>query len=108
MKKKQTKRTSRTPGRAVVVYTESAVHDNPDDELRPHYDFDYSKSKPNRFAGRVSCTHGGRRRGAGRKPASEPMERHTITLFKSHADRLRQMDKNLSRAIRKLIESTLR
>lgn len=24
------------------------------DELRPHYDFDYSKSKPNRFAARFS------------------------------------------------------
>ena len=23
-----------------------------DDELRPHYDFDYSKSRPNRFASR--------------------------------------------------------
>ena len=23
----------------------------PDDDLRPHYDFDYSKMKPNRFAG---------------------------------------------------------
>ena len=22
-----------------------------EDDLRPHYDFDYSKSKPNRFAG---------------------------------------------------------
>jgi len=24
------------------------------DELRPHYEFDYSKAKPNRFAGRFS------------------------------------------------------
>ena len=23
----------------------------PEDDLRPHYDFDYSKMKPNRFAG---------------------------------------------------------
>jgi hypothetical protein len=23
----------------------------PDDDLRPHYDFDYTKMKPNRFAG---------------------------------------------------------
>jgi hypothetical protein len=23
---------------------------HPDDDMRPHYDFDYSKSKPNRFA----------------------------------------------------------
>ena len=25
--------------------------DTEDDDLRPHYDFDYSKMKPNRFAG---------------------------------------------------------
>jgi len=25
--------------------------DNLDDDLRPHYDFDFSKMKPNRFAG---------------------------------------------------------
>ncbi len=28
------------------------------DELRPEYDFDYSKSRPNRFA--ASCPRGGR------------------------------------------------
>jgi hypothetical protein len=27
---------------------------SPKDEMRPHYDFDYSKSKPNRFASRFS------------------------------------------------------
>lgn len=27
-----------------------------DDDLRPHYDFDYSKSKPNRFAERYNKT----------------------------------------------------
>ncbi len=108
MKKKPTNRTSRIPREAVVVYRESPIHDDPDDNLRPHYDFDYSKARRNRFAGRVKFTHGGKRKGAGRKRASEPIERHTITLFKSHAKRLRALDKNLSKAIRKLIESAPR
>jgi hypothetical protein len=74
------------------------------DQLRSYYKVDYSKAKPNRFAGRVKFTHGGARVGAGRKRASQPMERHTITLYRSHAKRLRALDSNLSLAIRKLIE----
>ncbi len=73
------------------------------DDLRPHYDIDYSKSRPNRFAGRVKLSHGGARAGSGRKPAPEPLERHTITFYRSHAQYLRSLDANLSRAIRKLI-----
>lgn len=76
-----------------------------EDDLRPHYDVDYNKSRSNRFAGRVRFTHGGARRGAGRKPAPEAVERHTITLYLSHARYLRRLDANLSRAIRKLITS---
>lgn len=76
-----------------------------DYELKPHYTIDYRKAKPNRFAGRVKFTHGGPRPGAGRKPGPQPVERHTITLFKSHADYLRSLDRNLSHAIRKLIKS---
>jgi hypothetical protein len=75
-----------------------------DYELKPHYDLDYRKAKPNRFAGRVKFSHGGARPGAGRKPAPEPVERHTVTLYKSHARFLRSLDANLSAAIRKLIE----
>ncbi len=77
-----------------------------DYELKPHYDVDYRKARPNRFAGRVKFTYGGARPGAGRKPAPEPVERHTITLYRSHAKRLRALDPNLSRAIRKLIAKT--
>ena len=72
-------------------------------ELKPHYDLDYRKAKPNRFAGRVKLSHGGARPGAGRKRAPEPVERHTITLYQTHADYLRRLDGNLSNAIRKLI-----
>ncbi|MBI5305496.1 MAG: hypothetical protein HY868_25430 [Chloroflexi bacterium] len=77
-----------------------------DYELKPHYDLDYSKAKPNRFAGRVKFTHGGARPGAGRKPATEPVERHMISFSKPHVKLLRALDQNLSKAIRKLIEST--
>ena len=79
-----------------------------DYELKPHYDFDYSKAKPNRFAGRpkiiTGAGQGGKRNGAGRKPAREPIERHTITLLKSDAAFLKKFDKRLSVAIRKMIE----
>ncbi len=78
------------------------------DDLRPHYDFDYSKSKPNRLVGRVIFKHGGTRRGAGRKRAPEPVERHTITLYKSHVKYLRSLNPNLSRAIRNLIAKRAR
>ena len=73
-------------------------------ELPREVPFDPAKMKPNRFAGRVQFSHGGKREGAGRKPAPEPVERHTVTLFKSHAEYLRSLDTNLSRAIRELIE----
>ena len=65
---------------------------------------DPRKMRPNPYAGRVKHTHGGTRPGSGRKPAPQPIERHTITLYKSHAKYLRGLDDNLSRAIRKLIE----
>jgi len=73
------------------------------DDLRPHYDVDYSRSRPNPYAGRVKHTRGGKRAGAGRKAGPEPIERHTITLYQTHANYLRRIDSNLSRAIRKLI-----
>jgi hypothetical protein len=74
-----------------------------DYELMSHYEFDPRKAKPNRFAGRVKFSHGGARPGSGRKRAPEPVERHTITLYKTHAKFLRSLDANISRAIRKLI-----
>lgn len=74
-----------------------------DYELPAEFPLDRRKMKPNRFAGRVKFTHGGPRPGSGRKPALEPLERHTITFYKSHAEYLRKVDANLSKAIRKLI-----
>ena len=45
MKKDNSNRVSGKTARAV-----SRRRATPKDELRPHYDFDYSKSRPNRFA----------------------------------------------------------
>ena len=73
-------------------------------ELPHEIPLDPAKMKPNRFAGRVRLSHGGKRPGAGRKPAADPIERHTVSLFKSHAEYLRSLDTNLSKAIRALIE----
>ena len=73
------------------------------DDLRPHYDLDYGKAKPNRFAKRPKIYHGGARQGAGRKAAPEPVERHTLVIYKSHADYMRSLDPSLSKALRKLI-----
>lgn len=54
-------------------------------ELKPHYDFDYSKAKPNRFAGRVKLANPdafprSTQRRAGRKPAREPVSMSPSTF----------------------------
>lgn len=77
-----------------------------DDELKPHYDIDYGKARRNPYAGHVKFTHGGARKGAGRKPAPYLVERHMISFYKPDVKLLRGLDRNLSRAIRKLIETT--
>ncbi len=74
-----------------------------DYELPAEIKFDRSKARRNPYAARVKFAHGGARPGAGRKPLAEPVERHTITLLKSHTKFLRGLDSNLSSAIRKLI-----
>ena len=40
-----------TKTNAAIMKKNQAAEPNPD-EMRPHYDFDYSKSRPNRFASR--------------------------------------------------------
>lgn len=79
-----------------------------DYELPAEIKFDLKKARRNPYAGQVHLTRGGRRAGAGRKPAPEPLERHTITFFKSHADYLRRVDTNLSKAIRKVLTAKVR
>ncbi len=80
-----------------------------DDDILPEYDLAGRQAKPNRFAGRrkviAGARRGGARPGAGRKPAPEPLERHTVTLLKSDAEYLRSLDTKMSAAIHKLIRA---
>jgi hypothetical protein len=80
-----------------------------DDDLMPHYDIDYSKAKPNRFAERpkviIGPVHGGSRQGAGRKPAPEPLVAKRVYLYRRHVKILQKIDKNLSAAIRSLVDA---
>jgi hypothetical protein len=99
-KKSASKRDSR--GAIPVAMTE-------DDDLLPHYDIDYSKAKPNRFAGRpkviIGPVHGGAREGAGRKAAPEPLVAKRVYLYPRHVRILQKIDKNLSAAIRTLVDA---
>ncbi len=76
-----------------------------DDDMLPHYELDYRKAKPNRFAGRVKLTHGGARAGAGRKPAPETLISKRVYLYPRHVQLLKRIDKNLSAAIRKILDA---
>ena len=75
-----------------------------DYDLPPHIDVDYSKAKPNRFAGKVRFTHGGARKGAGRKPGPEPLVAKRVYLYPRHVKRLEKISTNLSQAIRQLVD----
>ena len=81
-----------------------------DYDLPPEVPLDPQKMKPNRFAGRVKLTHGGARRGAGRKPKPESLRtvRKTVTLYRSEIRFLKTLDSNLSRAIHKLLATKTR
>lgn len=73
----------------------------------PLYELDFRKAKPNRFAKRtkrIVGSRGGARPGAGRKPAPEPLVSKHIYLAPRHIKILQRVDKNLSAAIRKLVE----
>jgi len=75
-----------------------------DDDMLPEYNIDYSKAKPNRFAGRVKFTRGGARKGAGRKPAPEPLVAKRVYLYPRHLKLLSKIDTNLSAAIRRVVD----
>lgn len=73
-----------------------------EDDLRPEYDTDYSKTWPNPYAGRVKYSHGGPRPGAGRRPRfGQPMIRKTIRLTEKEIAHLERLGAgNLSEGIR--------
>ncbi len=81
------------------------VQMTPDDDMLPHYELDYRKAKPNRFAGRVKLTHGGARPGAGRKPAPETLVSKRVYLYPRHVQLLKRLDKNMSAALRKILDA---
>ncbi|MBI4673605.1 MAG: hypothetical protein HY741_18290 [Chloroflexi bacterium] len=104
MKKKQNKRNP-LPKDAVVVFRESPERDDPNDMLAPEYDLDFSQARPNRFAGKIKYTHGGARKGAGRKRGKELLIDKHIYLTPRHIKRLQKIDANLSVAIRQVVDA---
>ena len=79
-----------------------------DEDIAPLYDLDFSKAKPNRFARRdkeIVGARGGARPGAGRKSAPEPLIGKKVYLSARHLKILARVDKNLSKAIRKLADA---
>ena len=55
------------------------------DNLRPHYDFDYSKAKPNRFA--------------------KNLERHTVVVLDKEVSEIFQTEKQVNRALHAFIDA---
>jgi hypothetical protein len=55
------------------------------DDLRPHYDFDYSKAKPNRFA--------------------KNLEQHTVVVLDSEVSKVFQTEKQVNHALHALIKA---
>ncbi len=79
-----------------------------DYELPAEFPFDRRKMRRNPYAKRAHLTHGNKRASNGRKPSSRPRERHTVTLTTQHVKYLQSLDSNLSKAISKLVERSLR
>lgn len=75
-----------------------------DYDLPPQVPLDPKKMKRNRFAGKVKFTHGGARANAGRKPAPEQLVAKRVYLYPRHVKFLERIDKNVSAAIRKLVD----
>lgn len=102
--KKPNRHTSKMPKDATPVHRVTPHIPGLDDyELPREFPFDPAKMKRNPYAGRIKYTRGGARKGAGRKPSPEPVERHTVTLKKAHAQSLRGLDPSLSRALHQVL-----
>jgi len=88
-----------------VTHRATAYNPKLDDyELPVEVSIDAKKMKPNRFAGKVKFTHGGARPNAGRNPAPEQLVSKRIYLYPRHVKLLEKIDKNMSAAIRKLVD----
>lgn len=89
-----------------VVYRITPHTSKLDDyELPSEVPLDPKKMKPNRFAGKVKFTHGGARTNAGRKRAPEQLVAKRVYLYPRHVKALEKIDKNVSAAIRKLVDA---
>ena len=90
----------------------------PDDDLLPEYDIDYSKARPNRFAGMKHIVIGpvpddyeerlGKRRAnksANGSRTSKTVVAKRVYLYPHQIKILKRVDKNFSAAVRKLIDS---
>lgn len=86
-----------------------APEDDLNDELRPSYKVDYSKSRPNRFAGRQKIILGASQERAGksasRPAASENLIAKRVYLSPRQMKILQKIDKNISAAVRKLVDA---
>lgn len=89
-----------------------------DDVLRPHYDVDYSKARPNRFAGKSHTIIGpvpsgyvpNRKRAVPKSPPNGSPTPQTVVakrvyLYPHQIKLLARLDKNFSAAVRKLIDN---
>lgn len=96
----------RIPRGAKIEFTETPPMPHLDEyELPDQVALDPQKYRPNRFAGQVPFTRGGARKGAGRKPSPEPRVSKHVYLAPRHIKILKRVDKNLSAAIRKLVDA---
>lgn len=103
----------RIPPDAIIEFTETPPMPHLDDyELPDEVLLDPKKFRPNRFAAppgepsNIKFTRGGARKGAGRKPAPEPLIPKKIYLYPRHLKLLKKLDTNLSAAIRKLADAS--
>ena len=53
----------------------------------------------------IGPVHGGARQGVGRKPSPEPLVAARVYLYPRHVRILQKIDKNLSAAIRSLVDA---
>ncbi|MBI4674979.1 MAG: hypothetical protein HY741_25340 [Chloroflexi bacterium] len=106
MKKRPSDYKPRIPRDAIIEFTETPHIPGIDDyELPAEVPLDPKKFRPNPFAGRVQFKRGGARKGAGRKPAPEPLIAKKVYLYPRHLKLFQKIDKNSSAAIRKLADA---
>jgi len=90
----------------------------PDDDLLPEYDIDYSKAKPNRFAGKKHVVIGPvpddyemrqsktrAQKSANGSRAHKTVVAKRVYLYPHQIKLLKRVDRNFSAAIRKLIDA---